>query len=296
VTARTAVPRLPTGPGVYRFRDARGRVLYIGRASNLRSRVGSYWGDLRDRRHLTPMVPAIARIEAVCCASRHEAAWLERNLHEARLPYWNRTAGGAEVPVYLRLDDRLRVVHERTAGARCFGPYLGGLQMRTAVAALHRALPLAYAAAGLRGAEAEMARALGVATSDRVGLRAAIVAVLERDPAAVATIRTELVRRREAAAAAQGFERAGRLQDEIAALDWTTAEQRVTALEPYDADVYGWSGGLLVRFEIRAGRLSGWTQRRCGAETGAARVAATPPLWVDFAQQNAELAATLALN
>src|SRR5215813_11962326 len=42
---------LPGTPGVYRFRDAGGRVLYIGRATTLRSRVASYWSDLRDRKH-----------------------------------------------------------------------------------------------------------------------------------------------------------------------------------------------------------------------------------------------------
>src|SRR5687767_8481942 len=49
---RAAVGRLPAAPGVYRFRDARGRALYIGRATALRHRVGSYWTDLGDRRHL----------------------------------------------------------------------------------------------------------------------------------------------------------------------------------------------------------------------------------------------------
>ena len=52
--ARTVAARLPGGPGVYRFRDARGRVLYVGRAVNLRRRVISYWGDLGDRPYLTP--------------------------------------------------------------------------------------------------------------------------------------------------------------------------------------------------------------------------------------------------
>jgi hypothetical protein len=61
-----AVARLPCEPGVYRFRDARGQVLYVGRASTLRSRVASYWSDLRDRRHLAPMA---ARVEAVACGS-----------------------------------------------------------------------------------------------------------------------------------------------------------------------------------------------------------------------------------
>src|SRR5690349_11334535 len=103
---RRLAAALPSVPGVYRFRDARGRVLYVGRATELRARVGSYGGDLRDRRHLRRMVPQVTRIEAVACESVHEAAWLERNLLEESLPRWNRTAGGEEVPAYLRLDER----------------------------------------------------------------------------------------------------------------------------------------------------------------------------------------------
>ena len=59
------VALLPVGPGVYRFRAEGGSTLYIGRATNLRSRVASYWGDLGDRQWLAPMVPQIVRIEAV---------------------------------------------------------------------------------------------------------------------------------------------------------------------------------------------------------------------------------------
>lgn len=98
-----AIAKLPLTPGVYRFRDAGGRVLYIGRATALRRRVASYWGDLGDRGHLAPMVARIARVEAVACDSAHEAAWLERNLLETSLPPWNKGAGGQEAPVYIRL-------------------------------------------------------------------------------------------------------------------------------------------------------------------------------------------------
>src|ERR1700736_5860998 len=97
-SARSLAARLPNTPGVYRFRDASERVLYIGRAINLRRRVGSYWTQPDGR--LAEMVRRIARIEAVICKSEHEAAWLERNLLEQALPPWNKTAGGQEVPVF----------------------------------------------------------------------------------------------------------------------------------------------------------------------------------------------------
>src|SRR5580658_9795269 len=92
--ARELALRLPAGPGVYRFSDAAGRVLYLGRAASLRRRAVSYWGDLGDRGHLAPMVARIARVEAVVCDSAHEAAWLERNRLRACLPPWNRAPSG----------------------------------------------------------------------------------------------------------------------------------------------------------------------------------------------------------
>jgi len=191
-----AVAALPQAPGVYRFRDARNAVLYLGRAVNLRRRVGSYWGDLGSRGHLAPMVARIARTQALVCDSEHEAAWLERNLLERRLPRWNRTAGGQEVPVYIRLDLRprsagLTVVHAAGPGpgARYFGPYLGGLRVRLAASALHRVLPLAYAADGLRGSDRGMAAVRGIAPGDRAALTETVVAVLERDAAAMTWFR-----------------------------------------------------------------------------------------------------------
>ena len=56
------VASLPSEPGVYRFRDTRDAVLYLGRAVNLRRRVASYWGDLGSRGHLAPMVARIGRV------------------------------------------------------------------------------------------------------------------------------------------------------------------------------------------------------------------------------------------
>jgi excinuclease ABC subunit C len=57
--------------------------------------------------------------------------------------------------------------------------------------------------------------------------------------------------------------------------------------------VCGWSGGVLVRFSIRNGRLCQWSQRTCSQSGAASQLAATPPDWRGFAQRNAELAAAL---
>lgn len=298
---RACIAQLPHAPGVYRFRDPRGRILYIGRAASLRRRVASYWSSLGDRPHLAAMVPAIARIEAVTCDSEHEAGWLERNLLERGLPPWNRTPGGQEVPVYILLDERpgsagLTIAHlpQPSGSPRRYGPYLGGLKVRLAVSALHRVLPLAYAADGLTGSACDMARALGVSPADRLALAGAVTSVLEREPGAVAALRGELTRRRALAAQALAFEQAARLQAEIEAIDWITSEQKAALPEPDDFDVHGWADGMLICFAIRGGRLGSWTQRPCSQADAAPLVAACPAQWTRFARRNAELAARLA--
>jgi excinuclease ABC subunit C len=297
---RDLAGRLPLAPGVYRFRDAAGRVLYLGRAVSLRRRVLSYWGDLGDRAHLSPMVARIAGLEAVVCDSAHEAAWLERNLLREHLPPWNRSpSGGQETEVWIRLSVSARapgvkVVYQPSPGARHFGPYLGGRKVRLAVSGLCRVLPLAYAGGEPAGARQEMARVLGVSAADRGTLAQTVTAVLDRDPKAVAALRERLSARRDAAAGALAFEFAARLQDEIEALDWVTAEQKVTRpAHAGDADVCGWADGVLIRFAVRGGRLTGWTQRACGAAPARAPLGGTPPEWAGFARRNAELAARL---
>ncbi len=333
---RDVVARLPLAPGVYRFRDADGDVLYLGRAVSLRRRVASYWGDLRDRAHLAPMVARAARLEAVVCDSAHEAAWLERNLLRERLPPWNRSpSGGQEAEVWIRLSESprapgVRVVHQppeppeppqpprppelseppelpeppeparpplparRTSGARHFGPYLGGRKVRLAVSGLCRALPLAYAGSDPSGAHADIARVLGVSAADRAGLVRMAADVLDRDPVAVASLRGQLRARRDAAASALAFEYAARLHEEIEALDWVTAEQKVTRPSAATFDACGWAEGTLVRFAVRGGRLTGWTQRACGEASARRHLGETPGEWAGFARRNAELAARLA--
>jgi excinuclease ABC subunit C len=291
---RTDVAALPREPGVYRFRDGRGRALYVGRAVDLRRRVASYWRDLRDRPHLASMVRAVARVEAVVCDSEHEAAWLERNLLEHRQPRANRTPGGQEVPVLIRLDGSgLTVVHSVRPGGVHFGPYLGGLRVRLAVSALHRIHPLAYAAARLTDAERSMAGLRGISPEQRPALAAAVSAVLSREPAAVEGTRVALIARRDRAADRAAFELAGRIQQEIEALAWVVAPQRVTTVEPDDADVHGWHDGLLVSFGIRGGRMSQWRLRPCAPARAALLVSATPAAWAGFAARNAILAAEL---
>ena len=306
--ARAAVRQLPRAPGVYRFRDAGGHALYLGRATDLRRRVASYWGDLGDRPHLAPMVARIARIEAVECASEHEAAFLERSLLEERLLPWNRTAGGQESEVVVRLDrspsrpglsvtypSATRSAGPRDVAAEYFGPYLGGARVRLAVAGLLRVVPLHHTAENPAGLARALAVRHGVAAGDRDALAGAAAAVLRREPAAVEALRRDLAARRDEAARCEAFELAARIHAEIEATDWVTAPQRVAGCAAADAAVSGWARGLLTTFEIRSGRIRSWRISRASERRASLALAATPQDWRDFADRNAALAAALAL-
>jgi excinuclease UvrABC nuclease subunit len=294
-----AVGVLPAEPGVYRFRDGGGRVLYVGRTRDLRSRVGSYWGDLRDRRHLRRMVARVARVEALVCDSAHEAAWAERNLLERALPPYNRIVGGLEVPVGIRLDPSpeapgLDVVHAHrpAPGIRWFGPYLGSRTARLAVSGLDRVYPLRSAGPARSAAERELARARGARQAPVAELARAIAGVLDREPAAVAAALAALTARRDAAARAEAYEAAARVQEELEAVEWVVAPQRVTAPGgPAEEDLSAWAGDVLVRLRIRGGRLRGWEQESCDRPSPGT---AAPAGWVPFLRRNAELAARLA--
>lgn len=291
---RDQIRALPAAPGVYRFRDAH-RVCYLGRSSDLRHRVASYWGGLSDRPHLRRMIPQIQAVEAIECDSVHEAAWLERNLLERAKPRWNRIRGGLEVPTYIVLRHQrggatLLVVHQPAAPDEAFGPYLGGNRSRLAVGALNRALGLSYAGERRSGSERDLARALGV-VDDLPGLTELARATLTCEPTAVAQVTAALARRRDEAAAALAFEVAARIEAEREALAWVVSPQRVTGDGP-DQDVYGWAGGPLVHLEVRAGRMCRWRQLPAGGDA-AHRAAASPPQWAAFAHRAARLAALL---
>jgi len=297
------IARLPDEPGVYRFRDAAGRALYIGRASRLRSRVRSYWGDLGDRRHLARMVPRIDRVEAVVCASVHEASWLERSLLEESRPRWNRAVGGAEVGLMMVVDrqpPRIRILHETgipPADELIFGPFLGGVKVRLLAAAVHRIYPIVYTRDALTSAERDLGRIRGVAPGDRLELMSSVIGVLSRDPAAVAGFLDLLVERRDAASALGSYELASQIQSEWKAASFLLAPQRL-AVGPARAtseaaDLCGWHDGTLVEFRWRAGRIRDWRVLQCGADLGHRRADATPPQWREFAELNARLAASL---
>lgn len=298
--ARAACELLPQGAGVYRFRDSRGRVIYLGKASNLRSRVRSYWGDLADRRHLRRMVPQICTVEALVCATAHEAAWLERNLLTRSLPRWNRVRGGQEVPAWLVLDENSRtpglhiVTCEPGPAAGAYGPYLGAERTRAGRSGLLRAWPVHLSGTALGSMDRGLASARGVTAADRARMARNIRSVLGRDAAALADCAATLEAARERAVAHLAFESAQQILQEMAAVEWLAATQRVTGCVPADLVVHGWADGLLLTLAARGGRMSRWTTRAAAAAHGERLADAAPGDWREFAATNAALAVRLA--
>lgn len=289
---------LPAEPGVYRFRDDLDRVVYLGRATDLRARVRSYAGDLADRPHLRRMIPQVARVEALVCASVPKAAWLERNLLQRTLPRWNRIRGGTELVGWLVLDEdagrpALRLaVEDAERPASAYGPYLGVERLALARSGLLRAWPVHLAGTGLDVAGRSLAEARGVAPADLEAHVRRLRGVLRREAGAVAELRTHLDLASRAAVARLAFETAMQIQAELAAIEWLVAPQRVTGCAP-GLVVSGWADGIGFTLRSTDGRLDRWASGQADAAAGARAAASTPEEWREFAARNAELAAAL---
>jgi excinuclease UvrABC nuclease subunit len=301
---KRALAVLPHRPGVYVMRDERGRVIYVGRSGDLAARARSYWRDLRDRPHLVRMLPRVAWLEPVICASEHEAAFLESDLLGRHRTRWNLTLG-MESCVWLRLDGRaeaagLQVEHEPAPrdGAAWFGPYLGWEPTRLAAAGLLHLFPLRYTGTAITRSERELARSLGVSQQDTAAVAARIERVLRREPRSIRDALRALEAARDRAADRLMFEFAAEIQQQVRGILWITQPQKLSLLHPVDGDFAAESGRVRVVISLRGGRMA---QRHVslGPHPGL-----LPPLdrggdgdspaWLDLAQENADLMSRLA--
>ncbi len=138
--------RLPRSPGVYLFRDGAGRALYVGKATNLRARVRSYFST-DDRRKTGALLREVTRIDHVVCPSPLEAAVLEVRLIHRLEPRYNRQATTWRRYAYLKLTaerfPRLSIVKTvRDDGALYLGPLPSHRAARTVAEAIETAVPL----------------------------------------------------------------------------------------------------------------------------------------------------------
>lgn len=235
------VADLPRKPGVYLFRDGRGDVLYVGRASDLRRRVRSYFaGD--DRRKVGGLLREAQTLDHVVCAHDLEAAVVEVRLIHQHLPRYNRQVKAWRRYAYLKVTlgerfPRLSVVRTAKAGDGCvyLGPLPSSAAAKLVVEAIESVVPLRRCATRPppRPIPAPCGPAqLGVATCPCAGGVTAeeyrllvdhVVRGLTDDPG---LLLDPLAARMASLAAAQRFEEATTTRDRAAALAGGLARQR----------------------------------------------------------------------
>lgn len=138
--------RLPNAPGVYLFRDRDGRVLYVGKSTDLRARVKSYfYGDPRKR--IVDLLAQTAAVDGIACSSELEALVLEARLIRQHEPRYNRRGKTWRRYAYLKVDPseaypRVKLVRQPTGDAVFLGPFPSSQHARLAKEALEDAFPI----------------------------------------------------------------------------------------------------------------------------------------------------------
>ena len=256
----------PAAPGVYLFKDGRGRVLYVGKADVLRDRIRSYFGPSLDLRHVR-MVERAERIEYVLTGSVSEAFLLEANLIKQHRPRYNIRLKDDKSYPYVKVtlgEDFPRILRTRTLGdktARYFGPYANAKSVDASLDLLQKLFP--YRTCNLTIVAAEDGRGRTVPVSALPGGRPCLLYHLKRctAPCVGATTKEEyrgtidrsvqflegrydalargLRKDMLAASEAEEFERAGVFRDRLRAIERTMDRQEVHAYTGDDFDALG---------------------------------------------------------
>ena len=236
---RTMLKDIPKLPGVYLMHDRYDHVIYVGKAKNLRDRVGSYFSQpVGYTRKMDGLLENLHRIETVVVGSELEALLLESQLIRRYGPRYNTALRSSERYPYIRLDTanpfpRMTVVRDHAEdGARYFGPYRNTSGARRTVEFLNDVLPLRTCPRSFKDARSygspciqlDLGKCLGPCTgkverSDYRELVTDVVSFLEGDEA---VLFDRLQHGLTVAADKLDFERAGRIRNDI-----STAQQIV---------------------------------------------------------------------
>lgn len=268
---------VPARPGVYLMKDAAGRVIYVGKAAALRSRVRQYFqesGHLESPR-IRHLMNRIADFEVIACETEVEALILETNLIKRHRPAYNVRMADDKAFPYVKITNEpvpkilmtRRVLRD---GARYFGPYPyhEPKLVRRTIRTIRKLFKL-------RSCNIEITRDLprpcldyyiGQCTAPCVAWGATPEAYAEQVRQAAmflegkaASLLDELRREMELSAAAMEFERAAQLRDQIQAMEAIAEKQRIASrgLEDRDVMSLAQAGSLacVQAFFIRAGRL-----------------------------------------
>ncbi len=268
--------RIPTDPGVYLFKDARGAVIYVGKAQNLRTRVRQYFREGGDERFFVAagfLGKAVTDVETIVVSSSKEALLLENHLIKKHQPKFNVKLRDDKQYLVLRLVDpagpakpdplhsgpkpseakrdvfpRVEVVRNiRDDGANYFGPYHSATSARETLRILNRHFQLrtctdhVLETRGRPCLQYQIKRCSGPCALDVPP--SAYAEQVEDVKMFLGGKNIELVQRlrarMEARAEAEDFEVAGILRDSIAAVERTLARQHIVQDDFVDQDVWG---------------------------------------------------------
>jgi excinuclease ABC subunit C len=279
---------IPVDPGVYRFRDDDGRVIYVGKANSLRPRLSSYFQDLAALHPRTrSMVTTGASVEWTVVANEVEALQLEYSWIKEFDPRFNVKYRDDKSYPYLAVTlgerfPRAQVMRgAKRKGTRYFGPYAHAWAIRETLDQLLRVFPMRTCSSGVFKRAGQVGRPCLLGYIDKCSapcverVSAEQHRVIAEDFCDfMAGNTSKFVRRLQArmkAAAAQlDYEQAARLRDDLAALTSTLEKSAVVLGDATDADVFALADDELEAavqvFHVRGGRVRG--QRGWVAERG----------------------------
>ena len=270
---------IPTQPGVYRFRDARERVIYVGKAKNLRARLSSYFQDVGNLHQRTAtMVTTAARVEWTVVNTEVEALQLEYSWIKEFDPRFNVKYRDDKSYPWLAVtigEDYPRVMVGRGAkrkGTRYFGPYSHAWAIRETVDILLRVFPMRSCSNGVFKRSAQIGRPcllgyIGKCSAPCVGTvtieqhRAIVDDFCDFMAGQTRPFVKRIEREMYAASDAMEFERAARLRDDLGALQKALEKQAVVLGDGADVDVIALAEDPLEVavqvFYVRGGRIRG---------------------------------------
>jgi excinuclease ABC subunit C len=279
VAYRPKAGEIPTGPGVYRFRDAKKRVLYVGKAKNLRARLSNYFQPLRNLHERTRrMVTTAASVEWTVVANEFEALQLEYTWIKEFNPPFNVQFRDDKTYPYLAVTladevPRAMVTRNRSIkGARYFGPYTKVWAIRETLDLMLKAFPMRSCSDGVYRRAQQTGRPCLLGDIGKcVAPCVARVTLEEHREVAddfvsfMAGNDTRYVRALEhnmrEAAEAQEYEAAARYRDSIQAMRAVMEKTAVVFSDDVDADVFGIADDELAaavqQFIVRGGRIRG---------------------------------------
>lgn len=278
-TYRPAPGSIPVEPGVYRFRDQHGRVIYVGKAKSLRSRLTSYFADVASLHPRTrQMVTTAAKVEWTVVNTEVEALQLEYNWIKEFDPRFNvRYRDDKSYPVLaVTLNEefpRLMVYRgPRRKGVRYFGPYSHAWAIRETLDLLTRVFPARTCSAGVFKRHKQIDRPCLLGYIDKCSApcigrvsaeqhRQIVLDFCEFLSGKTDRYARSLEQQMNAAAEQLDFERAARLRDDLSALKRALEKQAVVLGDGTDADVVAFAGDELEAavqvFHVRGGRVRG---------------------------------------